>query len=102
MVKRGIDGSDLGPGNDTGGKTHPESPSDSDSYSVQTLVFIRHGEKPARGLGLLSCRGLNRALNLPHYFAAHFPPPDYIFAPNPSVKVTELHGDGQSRIACGR
>ncbi len=101
MVKRGIDGSDLGPGNDTDGKTHPESPSDSDSYSVQTLVFIRHGEKPARGLGLLSCRGLNRALKLPDYFAAHFPPPDYIFAPNPSVKVTELRGDGQ-RYDCVR
>jgi hypothetical protein len=55
MVKRGIDGSDLGLGNDTGGKTHPESPSDSDSDSVESRVFIRHGEKPARGLGLLSC-----------------------------------------------
>jgi hypothetical protein len=65
MVKRGIDGSDLGPGKDTGGKTHPESASDSDSDSIQTLMFIRHVEKPARGLGLLSCRGLNRALKLP-------------------------------------
>jgi hypothetical protein len=101
MVKRGIDGSDLGPRDGAGGKTLPESPSHSDSDSVQRLVFIRHGEKPAQGLGLLSCRGLNRALKLPDYFSAHFPPPDYIFAPNPSVKVTEFHGDGQ-RYDCVR
>jgi len=62
---------------------------------VETLVFIRHGEKPKQGLGLLTCKGLNRALKLPQYFAANFPAPDYIFAPDPSVKVTEIHGDGQ-------
>ena len=52
-------------------------------------------------MGLITCRGLNRALKLPDYFAAHFPPPEYIFAPNPSVKVTEVHGDGQ-RYDCIR
>jgi hypothetical protein len=61
----------------------------------QTLVFIRHGEKPKEGLGLLTCQGLNRALMLPDWFIAHFPPPDDIFAPDPKVKTTELHGDGQ-------
>lgn len=61
----------------------------------QTLVFIRHGEKPKEGLGLLTCQGLNRALMLPDWFIAHFPPPDSIFAPDPKVKTTELHGDGQ-------
>jgi hypothetical protein len=63
--------------------------------SVETLVVIRHGEKPKPGLGLLTCQGLNRALELPDWFAAHFPPPDFIFAPDPSVKATEVHGDGQ-------
>ena len=30
--------------------------------AVETVVFVRHGEKPEKGLGQLSCRGLNRAL----------------------------------------
>ena len=62
---------------------------------VETLVFVRHGEKPKPGLGLLTCQGLNRSLKLPDFFAANFARPDYIFAPDPSVKVTEIHGDGQ-------
>jgi hypothetical protein len=51
----------------------------------QRIVFIRHGEKPAKGLGQLDCRGLNRALALPGFFARTFGRPDAIFAPNPSV-----------------
>jgi len=31
----------------------------------ETIVLIRHGEKPAGGLGQLSCKGLNRSLALP-------------------------------------
>ena len=62
---------------------------------VQTLVLVRHGEKPKQGLGLLTCQGLNRSLKLPDWLIANFPPPDYIFAPDPKVKTTELHGDGQ-------
>jgi hypothetical protein len=54
-----------------------------------------HAEKPAEGLGLLTCKGLNRALLLPDFFASNFERPDYIFAPNPAVKVTEIHGNGQ-------
>src|SRR5262249_12549599 len=63
--------------------------------SVETLVLVRHAEKPEEGLGLLTCKGLNRALLLPDFFAANFPRPDRIFAPNPAVKVTEIHGDGR-------
>jgi hypothetical protein len=63
--------------------------------SIETLVVVRHGEKPPEGLGLLTCKGLNRSLLLPDFFAANFPRPDHIFAPNPAVKVTEIHGDGQ-------
>ncbi|WP_334078301.1 hypothetical protein [Microbulbifer sp. M83] len=59
------------------------------------IVVVRHAEKPAQGLGLLTCQGLNRAIRLPGYFREHFPRPDYIFAPDPSVKATEIHGDGQ-------
>lgn len=32
---------------------------------AETVVLIRHGEKPVSGLGQLSCQGLNRALALP-------------------------------------
>ena len=31
---------------------------------TETLLFIRHAEKPPAGLGQLSCKGLNRALAL--------------------------------------
>ncbi len=51
--------------------------------AVETIVFIRHGEKPARGLGQLNCQGLNRALALPKVLVAKFGTPDAIFAPNP-------------------
>jgi hypothetical protein len=50
----------------------------------ERIVFVRHGEKPREGLGQLSCRGLNRALALPAFIAAHFGKPDAIFAPNPA------------------
>ena len=63
--------------------------------NVETLVIVRHAEKPPQGLGLLTCKGLNRALLLPDFFAANFPRPDHIFAPNPAVKATEVHGDGK-------
>jgi hypothetical protein len=53
---------------------------------VQTIVFVRHGEKPEQGLGQLNCRGLNRALALPTVIANTFGPPNFIFAPNPSVR----------------
>ena len=49
-------------------------------------MFVRHGEKPGKGLGQLDCRGLNRALALPAFFAKAFGRPDAIFAPNPSVE----------------
>ena len=48
--------------------------------SLETLVVVRHAEKPAEGLGLLTCKGLNRALLLPDFFTA-----------NLSVPTTSLH-----------
>jgi len=53
---------------------------------VQTIVFVRHGEKPAQGLGQLNCQGMNRALALPKVIANTFGAPNFIFAPNPSVQ----------------
>jgi hypothetical protein len=54
--------------------------------AVETIVFIRHGEKPDGGLGQLTCQGLNRALALPAVIARMFGRPDAIFAPNPSIQ----------------
>src|SRR4029079_15401370 len=34
----------------------------------ETIVFLRHGEKPAAGLGQLTLQGLNRALEVPLVF----------------------------------
>lgn len=48
---------------------------------VETIVFIRHGEKPANDEGQLSCQGFNRALALPTVLNAKFGRPDFIFAP---------------------
>jgi hypothetical protein len=55
--------------------------------SVETIVCIRHGEKPKNGLGQLNCKGLNRALALPKVLLGKFGAPQFIFAPNPSEKV---------------
>ena len=59
---------------------------------VETIVFIRHGEKPPNDDGQLSCRGLNRALALPAVLDAKFGHPDFIFAPLTSVRTA--HGGG--------
>jgi hypothetical protein len=50
----------------------------------QTIAFIRHGEKPAGGLGQLDCQGLNRALALPPVIARVLGRPDALFAPDPA------------------
>jgi hypothetical protein len=55
-----------------------------------TLVMIRHGEKPALGLGQLNCQGLNRALALPDVLLAKFGKPDALFAPDPGVAVRDF------------
>lgn len=60
--------------------------------SVETIVCIRHGEKPPGGLGQLTCRGLNRALALPDVLLKKFGTPEFIFAPNPAEKVHDKGG----------
>ena len=51
--------------------------------TTETIIMIRHGEKPDPGLGQLNCQGLNRALALPAVIRKEFGKPDVIFAPNP-------------------
>jgi len=57
--------------------------------ATETIVMIRHGEKPAAGLGQLNCQGLNRALALPAVLEKQFGKPAAIFAPNPSEQKSD-------------
>ncbi|MFI8479139.1 histidine phosphatase family protein [Pseudomonas sp. NPDC078700] len=66
---------------------------------TQTLVFLRHAEKPGEGLGQLNCQGLNRALDLSVLLPEKFGKADYVFAANPSRHVEEgSKGDAYSYI----
>jgi len=60
-----------------------------EAVTTQTIVLLRHGEKQARGLGQLTCQGLNRALALPAVIGKLFGRPDAIFAPDPAQTVSE-------------
>jgi hypothetical protein len=59
------------------------------SGNIETLVFVRHGEKPVQGYGQLDCQGLNRALALPAVIAAKFGKPDAIYAPDPGQQKND-------------
>lgn len=59
---------------------------------LETIVFMRHAEKPFFRVGQLNCQGLNRALALPKVLKNKFGKPDYIFAPNPYAKTTGVGG----------
>ncbi|MGH7977435.1 MAG: hypothetical protein ACREDS_04075 [Limisphaerales bacterium] len=63
------------------------SPEISGQKTVETLVCVRHGEKPPGGLGQLNCRGLNRALALPDVLLKKYGAPKFVFAPNPTQKA---------------
>ena len=63
-----------------------------DARADQTIVFMRHGEKPSGGYGQLTCQGLNRALALPTVLAAKYGTPNYIYAPSPAVNVNTRYG----------
>lgn len=62
--------------------------------TTETIVIMRHAEKPSQGLGQLTCQGLNRALALPAVLNEKFGKPDHIFAPNPTEQVNEGAGKG--------
>jgi hypothetical protein len=62
------------------------------AHAEQTIVFLRHGEKPSGGLGQLSCQGFNRALALPTVLVAKYGKPNYLYAPNPAVQITDSAG----------
>jgi len=84
----------------------PDTPSASPASSlpqVETIVCIRHGEKPKEGLGNLDAEGLNRALALPGVLLPRYGKPAYIFAPDPGVdQIAEgpVASDGKRENVC--
>jgi hypothetical protein len=60
--------------------------------ATETLVFMRHGEKPAGGFGQLTCQGLQRALALPPVLLSRYGSAQFVFAPNPTVMVPDAAG----------
>ncbi|MGC0154918.1 hypothetical protein ACPRNU_20870 [Chromobacterium vaccinii] len=59
---------------------------------VQTLVMLRHGEKPDGGYGQLSCKGLNRSLALIKTLPAKYGKADQIYAPSTASQKRDPAG----------
>jgi hypothetical protein len=59
-------------------------------HAEETIVAIRHAEKPPTSLGQLTCKGLNRALALPKVFIPRYGKPDRIYAPDPAGRIGRL------------
>lgn len=55
--------------------------------TTETLVFVRHGEKPIDvDNGQLTCQGFNRSIALAPLLLSRFGTPDYLFAAAPEEK----------------
>ena len=65
---------------------HPTGNAADEGARTETIVFIRHGEKPANDEGQLTCQGLNRALALPDVLVARYGAAQYVFAPATTKK----------------
>ena len=60
------------------------------AHAQETIVAIRHAEKPPTSLGQLTCKGLNRALALPKVLLPRYGKPDRIYAPDPGTRIGRL------------
>jgi hypothetical protein len=60
------------------------------AQAQETIIAIRHAEKPATSLGQLTCKGLNRALALPKVLIPRYGKPDRIYAPDPGTRIGQL------------
>jgi len=58
-------------------------------FGAETIVFVRHAEKPEGGLGQITCQGLNRALRLPNVLEKKFGKPSAIFTSNPAEQKAD-------------
>jgi hypothetical protein len=76
----------------------PASVAQTPQAGGETIVLIRHGEKPPAGLGQLTCKGLNRSLALAPLLIGRYGKPDFIYAPNPSVQVNDHSANNYSYI----
>jgi hypothetical protein len=60
--------------------------------TVETIVFLRHGEKPSAGNGQLTCQGLQRSLALPDVLINRYGRASWFYAPDPNVKISDAGG----------
>ena len=60
------------------------------AHAQETIITIRHAEKPPSSLGQLTCKGLNRALALPKVLVPRYGKPDRIYAPDPGTRIGQL------------
>jgi hypothetical protein len=60
------------------------------ALAQETIVAIRHAEKPPTSLGQLTCKGLNRALALPRVLIPRYGKPERIYAPDPGTRIGRL------------
>ena len=60
------------------------------AHAQETIIAIRHAEKPPTSLGQLTCKGLNRALALPKVLLPRYGKPERIYAPDPGTRVGQL------------
>ncbi|BBH12415.1 MULTISPECIES: histidine phosphatase family protein [Chromobacterium] len=59
---------------------------------TQTLVMLRHGEKPEGGYGQLNCKGFNRSLELAKLLPKKYGRADQIFAPSTASQTRDPAG----------
>ncbi len=63
-------------------------PSATEVPTIETLVFVRHAEKPENvDNGQLTCQGENRAESLADVLLTKYGKPDYLFAATPDKKT---------------
>ena len=86
-------------GQETPSPTPTAGAETTDGARVETIVFIRHGEKPANDEGQLTCQGLNRALALPDVLIARYGPAQFVFAPTTSKKPASKGSGAASGVA---
>lgn len=61
-------------------------------FAETNMIFINTAEGATEGLGILSCRGLSRSLNLPDVLYSKYGRADAIYVPDPSKQVNERNG----------
>jgi hypothetical protein len=66
----------------------PSGTAENSVPATETIIFVRHGEKPPKEDGQLTCQGLNRSLALPKILTERYGNAKFIYAPDPAKKIT--------------